>query len=246
MQLLQRPPHGLDVLGVHRPVRVVEVDPHADPLGQPLPVVRRTACTDSRQRRLNSATPKASMSRLPVVPISFSTSSSTGRPWQSQPPFRGDVVPGHRLEPRVDVLERARLHVVDARLPVRRGRALVEDPGGARPRAGRSSARTRRPVLPERQDAALELREAHLGVHRLEPRHLVPSSTRPDMENAPSHPMPGRGVGPAVPPRLPPVSRPVTALGPPARSSAMTGGTRLRLLRCAGHRRPFRAGARGG
>jgi len=66
------------------------------------------------------------------------------------------------------------------------------------------------------------------------------------MENAPSHPMPGRGVGPAVPPRLPPVSRPVTALGPPARSSAMTGGSRLRLLRSTDHRHPFRAGARGG
>jgi len=36
--------------------------------------------TDSLQRRLNSATPNASMSFLPVVPISFSTSISTGSP----------------------------------------------------------------------------------------------------------------------------------------------------------------------
>jgi hypothetical protein len=44
--------------------------------------------TDTRQRSLNSATPKASMSRLPEVPISFSTSISTGSPWQSHPAFR--------------------------------------------------------------------------------------------------------------------------------------------------------------
>jgi hypothetical protein len=32
--------------------------------------------------------PNSSMSRFVVVPISFSTSSSTGRPWQSHPAFR--------------------------------------------------------------------------------------------------------------------------------------------------------------
>ena len=45
-------------------------------------------CTDSRQRALNSAMPNASMSALPENPSSFSTASSTGSPWQSQPPFR--------------------------------------------------------------------------------------------------------------------------------------------------------------
>ena len=45
--------------------------------------------TDSRHRRMNSATPKASMSRFDLVPISFSTWTSTARPWQSHPPFRG-------------------------------------------------------------------------------------------------------------------------------------------------------------
>ena len=37
--------------------------------------------------------PNASMSRLVLVPISFSTSSSTGRPWQSHPAFRGTDYP---------------------------------------------------------------------------------------------------------------------------------------------------------
>ena len=44
--------------------------------------------TDARHRSLNAATPNASMSRLPEVPISFSTSISTGNPWQSHPALR--------------------------------------------------------------------------------------------------------------------------------------------------------------
>ncbi len=49
--------------------------------------------TDSRQRALNAAIPKASMSLLLVKPSSFSTASSTGRPWQSQPARRGTWKP---------------------------------------------------------------------------------------------------------------------------------------------------------
>ena len=39
VQLLERPPHRLDVLGVHRPVGVGHVDPEADPLGEPFELV---------------------------------------------------------------------------------------------------------------------------------------------------------------------------------------------------------------
>ncbi len=49
--------------------------------------------TLSRQRSLKAATPYASMSCLPVKPSSFSTASSTGRPWQSQPARRGTERP---------------------------------------------------------------------------------------------------------------------------------------------------------
>ncbi len=44
--------------------------------------------TDSRHLALNSAMPYASMSCFPEKPSSFSTASSTGRPWQSQPALR--------------------------------------------------------------------------------------------------------------------------------------------------------------
>ncbi len=49
--------------------------------------------TLSRHLALNSATPYASMSCLPLNPSSFSTASSTGRPWQSQPARRGTLRP---------------------------------------------------------------------------------------------------------------------------------------------------------
>ena len=37
--LLQRPPNRLDVAGVERAVGVIKIDPKADPLGQPIPLV---------------------------------------------------------------------------------------------------------------------------------------------------------------------------------------------------------------
>ena len=39
VELLQRPPDALDVLGVHRPVRVGQVDPEAEPFGEPFEVI---------------------------------------------------------------------------------------------------------------------------------------------------------------------------------------------------------------
>ena len=46
---------------------------------------------DSLHAALNSAMPYCSMSPLLVKPSSFSTASSTGRPWQSQPARRGTL-----------------------------------------------------------------------------------------------------------------------------------------------------------
>ncbi len=50
-------------------------------------------CTDSRHRRLNASMPYSSIWGLPEKPSSFSTSTSTGSPWQSQPPFRATCRP---------------------------------------------------------------------------------------------------------------------------------------------------------
>ena len=49
--------------------------------------------TISRQRALNSAIPNFSMSAFEVKPSSASSASSTGSPWQSQPPLRSTKYP---------------------------------------------------------------------------------------------------------------------------------------------------------
>ena len=49
------------------------------------PSPRRRRSTDSRHRSTNSATPYASIWSLPEKPRRFSTSTSTGSPWVSQP-----------------------------------------------------------------------------------------------------------------------------------------------------------------
>ena len=146
-------------------------------------------------------------------------------------------VAGHRLEPRVDVLERAGLDVVDARAAVRRRRPLVEDPAG---RALRwASERAEHVGLPpERQDRAPRAPGSSPSDRPVR-TPSVPASTH---DNAPSR-MPGRGAGPAVPPRLPRTSRSATThgrVGGPPRSRAEPG--------CAycGAGAPVRAAARGG
>ena len=49
--------------------------------------------TDWRQSSLNRATPNSSICRLPLIFRDFSTSSSTGSPWVSQPPLRATAYP---------------------------------------------------------------------------------------------------------------------------------------------------------
>src|SRR3954462_3818260 len=95
--------------------------------------------TDSRQRALNSAMPKRSMSGLPANPSSCSTAISTVGPGNPSRPAPGragaapagpprDVPALHRLEAGEDVLEGPGLDVVGARPAVGGGRPLVEDP----------------------------------------------------------------------------------------------------------------------
>ncbi len=204
MQALQRPPHRLDVLGVHRPVRVVEVDPEPDPLGQARPVV-----DVARDGLAAAAVELGDAERLDVA-------LAGGADLLAE--LGGDLllhleldrqavavpaalprheVAGHRLEPRVDVLERARLDVVHARAAVGRRRPLVEDPAGRALALGERAAE-HVGLPPEREDPPLELREAHLRIDRLEPHPFPPPHT--------TTPRPGcrdEASGPAVPPRLP-------------------------------------------
>ena len=122
--------------------------------------------TFSRHLALNSAMPYASMSGLPVKPSSFSTASSTGRPWQSQPALAGDVVALHRPVAGEDVLEDAGLDVVGARHAVGGRRPLVEGPrrsvGG-----GVEAALEHRGLAPAVDDLVVEGREVDVGRQRV-------------------------------------------------------------------------------
>ncbi len=125
--LLERPPDALDVGRVHRPVGGGHVDPVAHAVGQfgevgDVPLDGLAA---------------AGVELRDAVPL------DVGLAGEAQLLLDGDLdgqavavpacpaghVPAlHGLEPREDVLERARLDVVGAGPPVGGGRALVEDP----------------------------------------------------------------------------------------------------------------------
>src|SRR5439155_8000445 len=145
----------------------------------------------------------------------------------------------HRLEPREHILEGARLDVMDPGLGIRGRRPLVEDPSRcALPRGERSMEDVG--VLPEREDALLEVGEAHLRIHGFE-RHVDSSvHTKRLVLGARTRRVP-RGT----------TSR-CRALAGSRRSPAANtasrdhGRSRLRLLRNAVRPRPVRAGARGG
>ena len=144
-QLRERPPHRLDVGVVERAVRVLEVDPVADPLGQPRPVVEElehglaallvelgdAVALDVGLLREAELLLDRDLDRQAVaVPAGLAL----------------DVAPAHGLVAREDVLEHARQDVVGARAPVGRRRPLVEDPrlralAAAHRLAGRRRAR---------------------------------------------------------------------------------------------------------
>ena len=84
----------------------------------------------------------SSIWRLPVMPSRFSTSTSTGRPWVSQPARRATRKPAHGAEAAEEVLVDPGPHVVQPRPAVGRRRPLVEDPGLGPLRAAPPTART--------------------------------------------------------------------------------------------------------
>ena len=81
--------------------------------------------------------PKARMSVRGRKPSSFSTSNSTGRPWQSQPQRRGTWIAAHREVARHDVLDVRRQDVAVVRQAGRERRAVVEHVPGPAGRAAR-------------------------------------------------------------------------------------------------------------
>ena len=159
-QLLERPPDRLDVLGVQRSVRVLEVDPVADPLGQPVPVLQEL------EHRLAAEPVEVGDAHLLDLLLGGDAELLLHRDLDRQavavPAALAErVVALHGAVPGEDVLEHAREHVVGARAAVRGRRPLVEDEG---PSALAAAHRLAEDVAlaPALEHALLELRKRHV------------------------------------------------------------------------------------
>ncbi len=162
--LLQRPPHGLDVLGVHGPVGVVQVDPVAHAgreLGERVGVAGHGLAALGVE--LGDAVRLDVL--LAVEAQLLLDGELDGQAVAVPAGLAGHVVAAHRAEAGEDVLEDAGLDVVRAGHAVRGGRALVEDPLGAAlgllQGLGEGLA-----LAPEVEDRVLKGRQVDLGGYR--------------------------------------------------------------------------------
>ena len=166
-ELLEVPPHRLDVLGAHGPVRGVEVDPVADAPGQLGEVVDvgedRGAAEPGELGHadlvfdlLLPGDPQLLLDlHLHRQPVGVPTGPS------------GDPEAPHGAEPAEEVLVDPGPHVVQAGPAVGRGRTLVEDPRfGAGPLADRALEHL--VLLPARQFEGLHRDEVSVGGNGLE------------------------------------------------------------------------------
>ena len=165
----QRPPDRLDVVGLQRPVRVLEVDPVPDPLGQPVPVL------EVLEDRLAALGVELGDAVALDVVLGLEAELLLDRDLDGQAvavpaALALDVAPAHRLIAREDVLERAGEHVVRAGPAVGGRRALVEHVGlGARAPADRLAEDVA--LAPALEDLLLERGEVGLGGQGAERRH---------------------------------------------------------------------------
>ena len=123
---LQRPPDRFHVARVERVVRVVHVDPVGDPLRQRLPV-GQVLQHGRAALGVELGDAVALDVLLGLEPELLLDGDLDRQPVRVPAGLALDVVPGHRLVAREDVLEDARQHVVRARVAVGGRRALVED-----------------------------------------------------------------------------------------------------------------------
>ncbi|GAA3106643.1 hypothetical protein GCM10020254_60690 [Streptomyces goshikiensis] len=162
--LLERPPHGLDVLGVHGAVGVVQVDPVAHPgreIGERVGVAGHGLAALGVE--LGDA---VRLDVLLAVEAQFLLDGELDGQAVAVPAgLAGHVVAAHGAEPGEDVLEDAGLDVVRAGHAVRGRRALVEDPLGAAlgllQGLGEGLA-----LAPEVEDGVLKGRQVDLGGYR--------------------------------------------------------------------------------
>ena len=168
-QRLQRPPDRLDVLRLERAVGLVDVDPVADPLGQPVPVLE---VLEHRLAALGVELGDAvALDVVLGLEAELLLDGDLDRQTVAVPAALAlDVAPAHRLVAREDVLERAGEDVVGAGPPVGGRRALVEHVRlGALAAAHRLAEDVA--LAPALEHLLLELGEVGLGGKRTERGH---------------------------------------------------------------------------
>ena len=168
-ELAQRPPDRLDVVVLERDVGVVEVDPEADPLGQPVPLL------DVLEHRGAAALVELGD---PVL-LDLLLGGDTQLFFDLELDRQAVAVPAglarhpvaaHRPVARVDVLEDSGEDVVGAGTAVRRRRPLVEAPDLGSLAVGERAVEDVA-LAPARQYALLELGKGLLRVDLFEPWH---------------------------------------------------------------------------
>ncbi len=168
VDLLERPPDRLDVGGVERAVGRVEVEPEADPLGQPVPLLEELG------DRLAAAAVELLDAVLLDLHLVGEAELLLDRDLDRQAvavpaPLALDAVAAHRLVARVDVLEHAGEDVVGAGRAVGGRRPFVEHPLlGALAAAQRLGEHVA--LAPALEHLELELRKRRLGVDGAEHR----------------------------------------------------------------------------
>ncbi len=161
--LLEGPPDALDVARCPSCGRGRRCRPSSPSARSSPRTRRRSGRRTPGTFALNSATPYASMSCLPLKPSSFSTPTSTGQPVAVPAALAVDPVALHGLEAREDVLEDTGLDVVDARACRWRSAVPRRRSTEARPPAARATPRRCPSFSPEREDLALQGRQVDLG-----------------------------------------------------------------------------------
>ncbi len=169
VDLLQRPPDALDVVVRHRLVRVAEVGPIGDPLGEALPVghVPQDALATPRVELVDAVGLDVALG----LQAEFLLDLELDRKAVTVPATAaGNGVAAHRLVARIDVFEDAGQHVVHARPAVRRRRPFVDDVlvGSL---AGRDGAGEHVLVAPSLEDLSLERGHIDLRSNRAEDGH---------------------------------------------------------------------------
>ena len=169
VDLLQRPPDALDVVVRHRLVRVAEVGPVGDPLGEALPVghVAQDALAAPRVELLDAVGLDVALGLQAELLLDLELDRKAVAVPASA---AGNRVAAHRLVARIDVLEDPGEDVVDAGPAVRRRRSFV-DHVFIRPLASRDGTGEHVLVAPSLEDLSLERGHIDLRSNRAEDGH---------------------------------------------------------------------------